>query len=153
MYSCGPLSGAQRPSRRWSGLSGLVGRTGCCDGRTRAPRAAASCSRWIGTGNAANTPSSIPNSASSPGLTRTAAAGAGWMIGGAANLPRDLELLPVGWRPLLVPPRLAVPRARELDIPPRVGCTEEARRGSSATAAGSGLGGAERRRWYSASSS
>jgi hypothetical protein len=42
----------------------------------------------LGTGNAAKTPSSIPNSASSPGLTRTTAAGAAGAagIGGGANL-------------------------------------------------------------------
>jgi hypothetical protein len=81
-------------------FNGLVGHTCCCEGRKRAPPcAAASCSHWMGTGNAAKTPSPMPNSASSPGFTHhTTAAGAGhtWTESGdwrpGPSTARDVSL-------------------------------------------------------------
>ena len=155
MYSCGPLGGAQRPARRCSGFRGLVGRTGCCDGRTRAPRAAASCSRWMFTGSAAKTSGSIPSSISSSDLTR-APAGTGAGRGGRDDRPRNggapLQLPPF---PLRLPPLLTpalVPQTRDCSLGPRDGATDAERREGSVTTSGLS-GGTERRRSYSASSS
>jgi hypothetical protein len=167
MCSCGPLGGAQRPARRWSGFRGLVGRTGCWDGRTRAPRAAASCSRWMLNGSAEKTSGSMPSSASSAGLTRTPAVDAGTAPGGRGGRDeRPLEggaplqlALPLRLRlpPLLALARALVPRTRGWSFAAaREGASDAERCGGSSVPTSGltcGSGGAEPRRSYSASSS